>query len=168
MGIDCEIIETNIWEVSNMMAPNSPCFLCAKMRRGVLYKELEKMGYNKIALGHHFDDVIETTLINMFYAGTIKTMLPMVNSESGNLRIIRPMVYIREDDIIKFTRDNNIKAMSCGCAVEQEKVTSKRKEIKNLLKTLEEKNLGIKKRIFSSMGNINLDYVYGYTKKGEK
>ncbi len=168
MGINCEIIETNIWEISNMMAPTSPCFLCAKMRRGVLYKELEKMGYTKIALGHHFDDVIETTLINMFYAGTIKTMLPIVNSESGNLKIIRPMVYVYEEDIIKFTKYNNIRAMSCGCAVEQEKVTSKRKEIKNMLKDLELKNPGIKKRIFSSMKNINLDYVYGYVKKGDK
>lgn len=165
MGIDCEIIDTNIWQVSNKMAPDSPCFLCAKMRRGILYKELEKMGYNKIALGHHFDDVVETTLINMFFAGAVKTMLPKVQSESGNLSLIRPMVYVHEEDIINFTKSNNIRAMSCGCRVEQNKVTSKRKEIKRLLKDLEEKNPGIKKRIFSAMKNINLDYVYGYTKK---
>lgn len=163
LGIDCEIIETNIWEVSNRMAPESPCFLCAKMRRGILYKELEKMGYNKIALGHHFDDIIETTLINMFFAGTIKTMLPKVNSESGNLKLIRPLVYVFEDDIIKFTKNNGIKAMSCGCAVESERVNSKRKEMKRLLKDLEEKNPGLKKRVFRSMRNINLDYVYSYT-----
>ena len=165
MKIDCEIIDTNIWQVSNKMSPDSPCFLCAKMRRGILYKELERLGFNKIALGHHFDDVIETTLINIFYGGTVKTMLPMINSESGNLKLIRPMVYVLEADIIEFTKTNNIRAMSCGCAVEQDRVNSKRKEIKRLLKDLEEKNPGIKRRIFSSMKNVNLDYVYGYTKK---
>lgn len=165
MKIDCEIIDTNIWQVSNKMSPDSPCFLCAKMRRGILYKELERLGFNKIALGHHFDDVIETTLINIFYGGTVKTMLPMINSESGNLKLIRPMVYVHEADIIEFTKTNNIRAMSCGCAVEQDRVNSKRKEIKRLLKDLEEKNPGIKRRIFSSMKNVNLDYVYGYTKK---
>lgn len=165
MKIDCEIIDTNIWQVSNKMSPDSPCFLCAKMRRGILYKELERLGFNKIALGHHFDDVIETTLINIFYGGTVKTMLPMINSESGNLKLIRPMVYVHEADIIEFIKTNNIRAMSCGCAVEQDRVNSKRKEIKRLLKDLEEKNPGIKRRIFSSMKNVNLDYVYGYTKK---
>lgn len=168
LGIECEIIDTNIWEVSNKMSPESPCFLCAKMRRGILYKELEKMGYNKIALGHHFDDVIETTLINMFFAGTVKTMLAKVNSESGDLQLIRPLVYVFEEDIIKYTRSNGISAMSCGCAVESEKVDSKRKEIKRLLASLEQKNPGIKKRIFRSMRNVNLDYVYGYTKKEEE
>lgn len=166
LEIDCEIINTNIWEVSNKVAPESPCFLCAKMRRGILYKQLEEMGYNKIALGHHFDDVIETTLINMFYAGTLKTMLPMVDSESGNLKLIRPLVYVYEQDIIRFTKHNGIKAMSCGCAVEAGRVNSKRKEIKRMLAELEQKNPGLKKRVFNSMKNIDLKYVYGY--KNEK
>lgn len=162
LNIDCEIIDTDIFEIAYKMAPSSPCFLCAKMRRGVLYRELEKLGYTKIALGHHFDDVIETTLINMFYAAQIKTMLPKVNSESGNLKVIRPMVYIGEKDIIKFTKNNEIKAMNCGCIVAQGSISSKRKEIKQLLKELEEKDPGIKKRIFNSMRNINLEYVLGY------
>ena len=162
LNIDCEIIDTNIFEIAYKMSPSSPCFLCAKMRRGVLYKELEKLGYTKIALGHHFDDVIETTLINMFYAAQIKTMLPKVNSESGNLKVIRPMVYIEEKDIIKFTKNNEINAMNCGCIVAQGSISSKRKEIKQLLKELEEKDPGIKKRIFNSMRNINLEYVLGY------
>ncbi len=162
LNIDCEIIDTDIFEIAYKMAPSSPCFLCAKMRRGVLYRELEKLGYTKIALGHHFDDVIETTLINMFYAAQIKTMLPKVNSESGNLKVIRPMVYIEEKDIIKFTKNNEIKAMNCGCIVAQGSISSKRKEIKQLLKELEEKDPGIKKRIFNSMRNINLEYVLGY------
>lgn len=167
LNIDCEIIDTNIWEVSYSISPEKPCFLCAKMRRGVLYKELEKRGFNKIALGHHFDDVIETTLINMFFAGTLKTMLPVVNSESGNMKLIRPLVYVFEDDIIKFTKKNEIIAMSCGCPVESGKVDSKRKVIKNLLKTLETENPGLKKRVFNSMKNINLNYVYGYIPKDD-
>lgn len=162
LNIDCEIIDTNIWEIANEKAQDYPCFLCAKMRRGILYKKVEEFGFNKLTLGHHFDDVIETTLINMFYAAQIKTMLPKVNSESGNLKVIRPMVYIEEKDIIKFTKNNEIKAMNCGCIVAQGSISSKRKEIKQLLKDLEEKDPGIKKRIFNSMRNINLEYVLGY------
>ncbi|WP_068268555.1 tRNA lysidine(34) synthetase [Caviibacter abscessus] len=165
LNIDCEIINTDIFDVAYKLSPESPCFLCAKMRRGVLYRELEKLGYTKIALGHHFDDVIETTLINMFYGASIKTMLPKVDSESGNLQVIRPLVYVEEKDIIRYTVNNGINAMTCGCKVAQGTLVSKRKEIKELLKTLEEKNPGIKKRIFNSMRNINLNYVFDYIPK---
>ncbi len=164
LDIPCEIFEADVWEVAFREAPDSPCFLCAKMRRGILYKKVEELGCNKLALGHHFDDVIETSLINMFYAGTIKTMLPMVHSTSGKLSIIRPLVYIKEKDIINFTKRNGINAMSCGCPVESNKVDSKRKETKQLLKNLEKLNPNIKQSIFNSLKNINLDYVLGYTK----
>ena len=140
------------------------------MRRGVLYNKVEELGYNKLALGHHFDDVVETSLINMFYAGTIKTMIPKVASTSGKLSLIRPMVYIKEKDIIAYSKRNEIEAMSCGCPIEAGKVDSKRKEIKNLLASLEEKNPNIKQSIFNSMKNINLEYIMGYTRgnKAEK
>ena len=168
LNIDCEIITTNIWEVANEKAKDYPCFLCAKMRRGILYTKVEEMGFNKLTLGHHFDDVIETTLINMFYAGTLKTMTPKVSSTSGKLELIRPLIYVKESDIIDYTKTNGIRAMNCGCTIESGKTSSKRKEIKNMLAELEEKNPGIKQSVFNSMKNINLDYVFGYTLKNGK
>ena len=168
LNIDCEIITTNIWEIANEQAKDYPCFLCAKMRRGILYTKVEEMGFNKLTLGHHFDDVIETTLINMFYAGTLKTMTPKVSSTSGKLELIRPLIYVKESDIIDYTKTNGIRAMNCGCTIEAGKTSSKRKEIKNMLAELEEKNPGVKQSVFNSMKNINLDYVFGYTLKNGK
>ena len=168
LNIDCEIIDTNIWEIANEKAKDYPCFLCAKMRRGILYKKVEEFGYNKLTLGHHFDDVIETTMINMLYAGTLKTMTPKVSSTSGNLSLIRPLVYVKEEGIIKYTKRNGILAMNCGCTIEAGKTSSKRREVKNLLADLEEKHPGVKQSIFNAMKNINLDYVFGYTRGNKK
>ncbi|MBM6822125.1 ATP-binding protein [Fusobacterium mortiferum] len=171
LDIPCEIFDANVWEVAFREDPEGPCFLCAKMRRGVLYNKVEELGYNKLALGHHFDDVVETTMINMFYAGTVKTMIPKVSSTSGKMSVIRPLVYIKEKDIIAYTQRNEISPMSCGCPIEAGKVDSKRKEIKNLLAELEKTNPNVKQSIFNSMKNINIDYVMGYTRgnkvKGE-
>ncbi len=163
LNIDCEIIDTDIWKIANEKAKDYPCFLCAKMRRGILYRKVEEYGFNKLTLGHHFDDVIETTMINMFYAGTVKTMTPKVKSTSGKLTLIRPLIYVREADIIEYTKENGIRAMNCGCTIEAGKTSSKRREVKDLLASLEEKNPGIKQSIFNSLKNINLDYVFGYT-----
>ncbi len=168
LDIDCEIFDTNIWKIANEKAKDYPCFLCAKMRRGILYKKVEEYGYNKLALGHHFDDVIETTLINIFYSGSVKTMTPEVDSTSGKLKVIRPLIYVEEKDIINYTKKNGILAMNCGCTIEAGKTSSKRKEVKDLLSNLEEKHPGIKKSVFNSMRNINLNYVYGYEKEKEK
>lgn len=163
LNIECEIIDTDIWKIANEKAKDYPCFLCAKMRRGILYRKVEEYGFNKLTLGHHFDDVIETTMINMFYAGTVKTMTPKVKSTSGKLTLIRPLIYVREADIIEYTKENGIRAMNCGCTIEAGKTSSKRREVKELLASLEEKNPGIKQSIFNSVKNINLDYVFGYT-----
>ena len=168
LDIDCEIFDTNIWKIANEKAKDYPCFLCAKMRRGILYKKVEEYGYNKLALGHHFDDVIETTLINIFYSGSVKTMTPEVDSTSGKLKVIRPLIYVEEKDIINYTKKNGILAMNCGCTIEAGKTSSKRKEVKNLLSDLEDKHPGIKKSVFNSMRNINLNYVYSYEKEKEK
>ncbi len=164
LNIDCAIIDTNIWEIANEKAQDYPCFLCAKMRRGILYRKVEEFGYNKLTLGHHFDDMIETTMINMLYAGTVKTMTPKVKSSLGNLSLIRPLIYVREADIIDYTKENGIRPMNCGCTIEAGKTSSKRREVKELLRSLEEQNPGIKQSIFNSMKNINLDYVLGYTR----
>ena len=168
LEIDCEIFDANVWEIAFEENPDSPCFLCAKMRRGVLYSKVEELGFNKLALGHHFDDLVETTLINMFYAGTVKTMIPKVKSTSGKMELIRPLINIHEKDIINFMKVNEIQAMACGCPIESGKVDSKRKEIKNLLKDLEKTNPNIKQSIFNSMKNINLDYVLGYTRGNKR
>ena len=161
MGIDCELFDADVWKIAFEEEPDNPCFLCAKMRRGVLYKKVEELGFNKLALGHHFDDIVETTMINMFYAGTLKTMLPKVKSTSGNFDLIRPLVYIKEKDIISYVNNSGLKPMRCGCPIEEGKVDSKRKEIKNMLEELEKTNPLIKKSIFNSMRNINTDYVMG-------
>lgn len=168
LGVECEIFDANVWEIAFKEAPDSPCFLCAKMRRGVLYNKVEELGYNKLALGHHMDDMIETTLINMFYAGTTKTMLPKVKSTSERLELIRPLIYVKEKDIISYINYNEIQAMACGCPIEAGKVDSKRKRVKQLLEELEKENPQIKQSIFNSMKNINLDYVLGYNKKLER
>jgi tRNA(Ile)-lysidine synthase TilS/MesJ len=164
LSIPCEIYSTNIWEIAFKEDPDSPCFLCAKMRRGLLYKKVEELGCNKLALGHHFDDVVETTLLNIFYASTVKTMLPKVDSQTGKMQVIRPLIYIREKDIINFKNKNEIEPMTCGCRVEKGRTDSKRKEIKKLLTELEKSNKNIKTSIFNSLKNINLDYVMGYTR----
>lgn len=168
LDIPCEIFDANVWEVAFKEDPEKPCFLCAKMRRGVLYNKVEELGYNKLALGHHFDDLVETALINQFYAGTVKTMIPKVKSTTGKLELIRPLIYVKEEDIINYTKRNGIEAMACGCPIESGKVDSKRKEIKKLLADLSEINPNIKQSIFNSMKNINLDYVLGYTRGNKK
>lgn len=164
MGIDCELFDADVWKIAFEEDPESPCFLCSKMRRGVLYKKVEELGYNKLALGHHFDDIVETTMINLFYAGTFKTMLPKVKSTTGKMHLIRPLSYVKEKDIISFMKNNEIQAMSCGCPIEAGKVDSKRKEIKLLLESLEKTNPNLKQSIFNSLKNVNLDYVLAYTR----
>ncbi|KAG4107880.1 adenine nucleotide alpha hydrolases-like protein [Neocallimastix lanati (nom. inval.)] len=169
LGIDVKIEESDVFEVANKMSPDQPCFMCAKMRRGFLYRKAKEYGCNKLALGHHFDDVVETTLINIFYAGCYKTMVPKVNSENfEGLTLIRPMVYIREEDIRSIMRDNNITCMTCGCAVASNKLPSTRRNVKQLIKELKE-NYGIKEQnIFRSAVNVNLNGIYGYKDDQER
>jgi len=163
LGIDVKLEESDVFEVANKMSPGQPCFMCAKMRRGFLYRKAKEYGCNKLALGHHFDDVIETTLINIFYAGSYKTMVPKVNSENyEGMTLIRPMVYIREEDIRSIMKDNDITCMTCGCAVASNELPSTRANVKKLIKELKE-NYGIKEQnIFRSAANVNLNGIYGY------
>jgi len=169
LGIDVKIEESDVFEVANKMSPNQPCFMCAKMRRGFLYRKAKEYGCNKLALGHHFDDVIETTLINIFYAGSYKTMVPKVNAENyEGITLIRPMVYIREEDIRSIMKDNNITCMACGCAVASSELPSTRRNVKKLIKELKE-NYGIKEQnIFRSAANVNLNGIYGYKDDQER
>ena len=145
----------------------SPCYLCARMRRGFLYDYAKEEGCNKIALGHHFNDVIETTLLNLIYCGEIRTMLPKLKSTNHpGMELIRPMVKIQEKDIINFMAFCEISPMACGCKVAAGIVDSKRKEMKQLVKELKDKYPIADKCIYKAMENVNIECVLGY-KKGK-
>lgn len=163
------IEKSNIFEILEKISKDQPCYMCAKMRRGFLYKKAKELGCNKLALAHHFNDVIETTLLNIFYAGQFKTMVPKIKAENyEEIELIRPMVYIHEKDIIRFTNYSGIQAMDCGCTVASKKISSKRREIKELIKEMKKTNPLIEKTIFTSATNINLNQVYGYINNNEE
>lgn len=173
LNIPIEIFDTDIFESVEVMNAKSPCYMCARMRRGHLYNKAQELNCNKIALGHHFDDVIETNLLSMLYGAEIKTMMPKLHSENFlGLELIRPMYLVREEDIIAWAKYNNLTFLNCACkmtlesSIDEEK--SKRKEIKKLIKDLRSKNPYIEFNIFKSMENINLTQVLGYKKDNYK
>lgn len=171
MNIDLHIFETDIFDiVSN--EKTSPCYLCARMRRGYLYHEAKKLGCNKIALGHHFDDVVETILLSLLYASEYKTMMPKLHSENfENIELIRPLYYVREKDIIRFVNSNKLTFLNCACKFTEKdnyENKSKRKEIKNLISELKKINPAVDYNIFKSTFDINLNTVLGYHKGDEE
>ena len=173
LNIPLEMFETNIFDVVAEIDSKVSCYLCARMRRGNLYSKAQELGCNKIALGHHFDDVIETTLLSMFYGSEIKTMMPKLHSENfEGLELIRPMYLIKEEDIISWKNNNDLTFINCACrftescAVEDDGI-SKRKEMKNLIKNLRKVNKNVDHNIFKSMDNINLNCVLGTKENGE-
>ena len=173
LNINAEIVNTDIFSVTDN-AGGSPCYLCARMRRGALYRLAQERGCNKIALGHHFDDVIETTLLNILNAGSFQTMLPKLHSDNfENMELIRPMYLIREKDIIAWKEACELEFIRCACrmteSIENElehDLNSKRHETKQLIKSLTKYNDNVEKNIFKSANNVNLDKVLGY-KKGK-
>jgi tRNA(Ile)-lysidine synthase TilS/MesJ len=169
LNIDIKIEPYDIFKVVNNISKDYPCYMCARMRRGFLYSMAEKYGCNKMALGHHFDDVIETTLLNLFYSGSFKTMLPKVKSKNfEGIDLIRPMYFIKEKAVKKVMENNDIYAMDCGCDVAAGRTASKREEIKNLIKTLKETHQDIDKSIFRAAANVNLDNILAWEKDGQK
>ena len=151
----------------------SPCYLCARMRRGSLYEYAQSLGCNKIALGHHFSDVIETTLMGMLYGSQIQAMLPKLKSTNfENMQLIRPMYCINEKDIIAWKNLNKLDFLDCACTVTKRTgddiTSSKRAEIKQLIKTLKLTNPNVEKSIFSSIHNVHLDTFVGYKTNGKK
>jgi len=174
LNIPIEIFESDIFEVVDTISSESPCYLCARMRRGFLYNKAKELGCNKIALGHHFDDVIETTLLSMFYGSEIKTMMPKLHSTNfEGLELIRPLYLVKEEDIISWARFNDLKFLNCACKFTEKnsndfESTSKRKEIKQLIKDLKKVNKNIDHNIFKSLDNVNLNCVLGTTKNGNK
>ncbi len=174
LNIPITVFETNIFDVANK-TEKSPCYLCARMRRGHLYRKAQDMGCNKIALGHHFNDVIETTLLGMFYGSQLQSMPPKLHSTNfEGMELIRPMYRIHEDAILAWQRYNNLDFIQCACrfteknADENEETTSKRKEIKALIKTLKKTNPNIEKSIFNSIHSVCLDTMVGYKSNGEE
>ena len=137
LNIPIHIYESGIFEVVDRMAKDYPCYLCARMSRGSLYAKAKEFGCNKLALGHHFNDVIETTMLNLFYSGNFKTMLPKFKSTNfENIELIRPLYYIEEDSIRRFINNSGIWPLNCACMVAAEKIGNKRYEIKVLIKEL--------------------------------
>lgn len=172
MNIPIEIFQTDIFEVANSLNPENPCYMCARMRRGHLYNKAQELGCNKIALGHHFDDVIETTLLSMLYGAEIKTMIPKLYSDNFNgMQLIRPMYLIKEADILAWKNYNELEFLNCACRFTEmsrdHEGLSKRKEMKALIANLRTKYKDIDHNIFKSLDNINLNCVLGYHKDGE-
>lgn len=171
LNIPIEIFESNIFDVTTNVSGN-PCYLCARMRRGYLYSKAKELGCNKIALGHHFDDVIETTLLSMFYGSEIKTMLPKLHSENfEGLELIRPLYLVKEANVLAWCKNNDLTFINCACKFtdrvsKSDEHISKRKEMKELIKKLREINPDIDYNIFKSMDNVNLNCVLGIRKDG--
>lgn len=171
LDIPIKIFESNIFEVA-YKSGGSPCYLCARMRRGFLYDTAKSLGCNKIALGHHYDDVLETILLNIFYAGEIKTMMPKLKSTNfENMELIRPLYFVKERDIINFKNYHNLEFLNCACKFTEEserESISKRKEMKELIEKYRKINEHVEDNIFSSVSNVNLDTVIGYKKNNIK
>ena len=169
LDVPVNIDKSDIFEIVQKISNDYPCYMCARMRRGFLYNMAREKGCNKLALGHHFDDVIETTMLNVLYAGSFKTMLPRVKSMNfEGLELIRPMYLIKEDDIIRLMKSNEIETMDCGCEITVCRTSSKRWEVKELIKSLKEKSPDIDKNFFRSAENVNLDGIYRYIKDGKE
>lgn len=175
LNVPLEIFETDIFDRVVHIEEN-PCYLCARMRRGYLYEKAKEYGCNKIALGHHFDDVIETILMGMFYGAQMQTMMPKIKSTSHpGMQLIRPMYYVKEADIISWKERNDLKFIQCACRFtencefyENESSNSKREEMKKLINHLRGIYSNIDMNIFQSVQNVNLDTIISYIQNGEE
>ncbi len=173
MDIPVEIFESDIFEAV-FDIENSPCYLCARMRRGHLYAFAQELGCNKIALGHHYDDVIETILMGMLYGAQVQTMMPKLHSTNfEGMELIRPLYLVREEDIEAWRDYNGLQFLQCACkfteaceTTSKEESLSKRKEIKALIKELKKVNPFVESNIFKSVENVNVDTVIMYKKHG--
>jgi tRNA(Ile)-lysidine synthase TilS/MesJ len=169
LNIPIKIFESGIFRIVDDIAKDYPCYMCAKMRRGALYSKATELGCNKLALGHHFNDVIETTLLNIFYSGNFKTMLPKLKSTNfENMELIRPMYFIQEEHIERFTQISGIWPLNCACMVAAKKTSSKRYEMKELIKNLKSNFKDVDKSIFNAAKNVNMDAILGWEKSGKK
>ena len=171
LGLPIEILESNIFAVSERMDERKPCYLCAKMRRGWLYHHAQAMGCNKIALGHHFSDVIETTLMGMLYGGQIQAMRPKLHSNHfPGMELIRPLYCVHEEDIISWKRYNHLEFLQCACSFTEHCASgesdSKRAEMKQLIRTLKAGCPQLEKNIFNAIHDVNVDTLVGFSYHG--
>lgn len=172
LNLNLDIFESDIFDSVYKLESGSPCYLCARMRRGCLYDYAKKIGCNKIALGHHFDDVIETTLLSIIYGGEVKGMMPKLHSDNfDGMQLIRPLYLVREKDIMAWARYNKLEFLNCACRFTEKNTydkneNSKRIEIKKLIKSLEDENKNIPCNIFRALDNVNLDTVREYKTNG--
>lgn len=164
LDVPIEIFDTEIFRHTEKA--DNACFLCSKMRRGHLYNKARELGYNKIALGHHFDDVIASTLMGMIYGGQAQTMLPKLKAQNfPGMELIRPMYLIRERNIIAWKDYNGLEFLKCECALSKQHITTKRAEISELIAKLEAENPQVPMNIFRSMHKVRLDRVISYKDK---
>ena len=174
LNVPIEIFESDIFDVVANADGKSPCYLCARMRRGYLYKKAQDLGCNKIALGHHFDDFIETTLLSMFYGAEVKTMMPKLHSDNfKGIELIRPMLLVKEEDIISWRKHNELTFINCACRFTEgcsliNDGTSKRKEMKELIKNMRKINPDVDHNIFKALENVNMNCILGWHKDGEE
>ena len=174
LDIPLEIFDTDVLRVAGVHSAEHPCFLCAKMRRGYLYSKAQELGCNKIALGHHFNDVIETTVMSMFYGSQMQAMLPKLHSTNfAGMELIRPLYCIHEEDILAWKQYNDLEFIQCACRFTENCTMcdnggggSKRQEVKILLRRLRRDNPNIERSIFNSIHAVNLDMMPGYKSGG--
>ena len=171
LNIPIEIFESDIFDIVEKI-DKSPCYLCARMRRGYLYSKAKELGCNKIALGHHFNDFIETTLLSIFYGSEVKTMMPKLHSDNfEGIELIRPMILVKEDDIISWRKHNELTFINCACRFTEgcsliNDGTSKRKEMKELIRNLKKINPNVDNNIFKALENVNMNCILGWHKDG--
>lgn len=169
LEIPVKIFETEIFDVVSEIAKESPCYLCARMRRGNLYAKAKELGCNKLALGHHFNDVIETIMMNILWAGTYRSMLPKLKSENfEGIELIRPLYLVEEKDIIKWIEYSGIVPMDEACPIVEKKKDSQRANTKEMIQLLSKTNPNIEKNIFRSSSNVVIRQVLGYVDKGNR
>ncbi len=175
LNVPIEIFNSDIFEVANTKFDfKTACYMCARMRRGYLYSKAQELGCNKIALGHHFDDFIETTLLSMFYGSEVKTMMPKLHSDNfEGIELIRPMLLIKEEDIISWKKYNELTFLNCACRFTERTSllndgTSKRKEMKELIKNMKKVNPHVDQNIFKALENVNMSCILGWHKEGKK
>src|SRR5699024_2021645 len=169
LKIDGHIYSSDVFEVSEKISSSYPCYMCARMRRGSLYAKAKELGCNKIALGHHMNDVIETTLMNVLYAGNFKTMRPKLKAQNfDNMELIRPMYYIKEEDVIAWRDYIGLEALNCACTVTKKSESYTRLKVKNLIEDLSDDIENVEKSILRSAENVNCDMVLGYEINGVK
>ena len=175
LDIPIHLFDSRIFEIADEIAKDYPCYMCARMRRGALYSKADELGCNKIALGHLYDDVIETILMGMLYGGQVQTMMPKLHSTNfEGMELIRPMYLIRENEIKRWRDYNDLHFIQCACKFTDTCTScnpdnaSKRQEIKNMIKQMSKINPQVESNIFKSVENVNLDTVIAFKKDGVK